>query len=254
MYVSFITNNILLHLIMISKFPQILVFLLLILAGCSANEEELIIAAKAKIDSERYPEAISYIDQAINKNKTNASLFNLRGVAYFLNEDYAKAHQDFSVAIKLDSSFYKPYYNRGNVHLEQKQYEKALFDYNQAIDLKPNNADLYVNRAIVLYELKQFEEAQADNDFAIKLNPNNYLPYLNKGKTLIKLGDFEESEQLLESVIKLNNTLGEAYYWLGFININSGNQQVGCDYLTKAKNRDFKEAIEALEKFCKGAI
>jgi len=239
---------------MISKFKKALILFTLILSGCSASEEELIQAAKRKMDTKAYSEAIEYTNQAISKNNTNPNTFNLRGVAYFLEKDYSKAIKDFSSSINLDSTNYKPYYNRGNVYLEQKDFEKALFDYNYAISLLPNNADLYINRAIVLYELKQFEEALADNDFAIQLNPKNYLPYLNKGKTLVKLGDFKEASEMLSNVIKINDDLGEAYYWLGFIDINSGKKETGCDYLIKAKNRGFEPAEEAIEKFCTDSL
>ncbi|GAB3340257.1 hypothetical protein GCM10027429_27570 [Marivirga atlantica] len=239
---------------MIYQFKKVILIFTLILLGCSASEEDLIQAAKRKMDTKAYPEAIEYASQALSENNTNPNTFNLRGVAYFLEKDYSKAIKDFSSAINLDSTNYKPYYNRGNVYLEQKEYEKALFDYNRAISLLPNNADLYINRAIVLYELKQFEEALADNDFAIKLSPENYLPYLNKGKTLVKLGNFKEASDMLTNVVKINDELGEAHYWLGFISINTGKKDIGCDYLIKAKNRGFEQAQEAIDKFCTNSL
>ena len=224
--------------------------LVIILAACSPSEEELLKAAKEKLDKNSYNEAIKYLDEAILINNTNEGSFNMRGVAYFQLEDYDRAIENFNTAISLDSNNYKPYYNRGNAHLNLKDYEKALIDYNKAIDILPNNADLYINRAIVLFELKQFEASVADNQFAIKLSPGNYLPYLNNAKTYVQLGKFDQAEELLQPMAENNINIGEVYYWLAFVQINTGRNTMGCDNLIKAKNRGYQEAEEAIRKFC----
>jgi tetratricopeptide (TPR) repeat protein len=234
---------------MIYKYSNISIFLFFMIS-CSASQEDLIKAAKTKLDEESYNKAIEYLDQAISSENNNAETYNMRGVAYFSLAAYQEAIQDFSSAILIDSINYKPYYNRGNSHLNLKEFAKALIDYNLAIAYLPNNADLYINRAIVLFELKQFKMAITDYEFAIKLAPNNYLAFLNKAKTHIQIGEFTVAEEILSHTLKLNSQGAEPYYWLGFIHLNTGREISGCDYLTKAKNRGFKDADEAIEKFC----
>ena len=230
--------------------PYFLLIFSLILVSCSASEEELIRSAKKELDNSKYEEAINHLNKAISINEKNPESLNMRGVAYFQQENYIQAINDFKSSISLDSMNYKPYYNKGNSHLNLKEFEKALIEYNKAIELLPNNADLYINRAIVLFELKQFEAAITDNDFAIKLAPGNYLPYLNKAKTLVQIGKFNEAEEILSPMAKNNIDLGEIYYWLAFVQINTDKAQLGCDNLIKAKNRGFEAAEEAIKKFC----
>ncbi len=224
--------------------------LLLILFGCSPSEEELMKAARNKMEAESYEEAIKYLDKATSSNNSNLTAFNMRGVAHYQLQNYSKAIEDFSQYIKVDSSNYMPYYNRGNAHLFSKNYEKALIDYNRAIKIRPNIADLYINRGTALFELKQFQAAIADNNFAIKIAPNSYIPYLNNAKTYIQVGAFDEAKEFLENAVNINGENGEIYYWKGFIEINTGNEGLGCAELVKAKNRGFKEAGGAIEKYC----
>jgi tetratricopeptide (TPR) repeat protein len=229
---------------------NLLILIPIILIACSPSEERLMQEGRKEMETESYDEAIKHLDKAISINSTNLVAINMRGVAYYQKQEYAKAIEDFSEYIKLDSSNYMPYYNRGNAYLFNQNYQKSLIDYNRAIKLRPNIADLYINRGTVLFELKQFRAAIEDNNFAIKVSPNNYIPYLNNAKTYIQLGVFDEAKEFLINANQLSGENGEVYYWKGFIEINTGNAELGCSELVKAKNRGFKDASDAISKFC----
>jgi tetratricopeptide (TPR) repeat protein len=74
-----------------------------------------------------------------------------------------------NVAINIDPTFRKSFYNRGVCFLKVGFFEQAIKDFNQAILSDQADGDYYANRGIAKYYLNQVEEACVDFDKAIKL-------------------------------------------------------------------------------------
>jgi tetratricopeptide (TPR) repeat protein len=68
-----------------------------------------------------------------------------RGILYIERNDYDKAIEDYSNAIKLDfCHLYAAYYNRGLAYFRKNLYDAALNDLNTALSLKPDDEDTKV--------------------------------------------------------------------------------------------------------------
>ena len=63
-----------------------------------------------------------------------ARVYNGRGMAYDLKEDFCRAIKDYNTAIKLDPTYAVPYTNRGEVWLRLKEWDKAEADLTYADD------------------------------------------------------------------------------------------------------------------------
>lgn len=63
--------------------------------------------------------------------------------------DYQGAANDYTKALKIDSTNINAYIGRGNAYAYLKNYKAAMNDYTQVIRLAKEEADAYMNRAVV---------------------------------------------------------------------------------------------------------
>ena len=177
--------------------PIYILLLLSLASACSPNEKELLGEARKLLNESNPTEALTYLDRAINKNPQSFDGYNMKGTAYFILEDYESALKDWQIALLIDSTSYKPFYNMGNALRKLKSYEEAIVKYSRAINLKPNEKDLYINRGSTLYDLQHFEGALNDFKFAIELDNRNVAAHINIGKTLIRIFNLDEAKVYL---------------------------------------------------------
>jgi tetratricopeptide (TPR) repeat protein len=73
-----------------------------------------------------------------------------RGFMWFQQQEYKKAVDDFSAAIKLAPELAQAHNNRGYNRQMLDDYQNALVDYNEAIRLAPEYALAHQNKAWLL--------------------------------------------------------------------------------------------------------
>ena len=83
--------------------------------------------------------AVAEYTQKLQAQPNNAVLYNNRGVAYKMLEQYQKALEDLNRAIQLDPNYSDAYNNRGTVYDKLNQNDKAISDYSRAIQLNPQD-------------------------------------------------------------------------------------------------------------------
>jgi tetratricopeptide (TPR) repeat protein len=137
-------------------------------------------AAKIKSDGDiylgkqDYHKAIEIYSQAIKKCSTYEDAYNARGVCYRSLGEQNIAFEDFSTAINLNSQFWKPYLNRSIIYNCLKSYNQALSDINNAIKYNLSDGSLYYQRAITYYFLENYNQSYIDCDKALQMHaPNN---------------------------------------------------------------------------------
>ena len=72
-----------------------------------------------------------------------AVAYDHRGRAYFNKQEYDKAIEDYTEAIRLDPRYAVAYCGRGDTYRKKKEYDKAIEDYTEAIRLDPRYEFLY---------------------------------------------------------------------------------------------------------------
>ena len=137
-------------------------------------------------------------------NPTDARKRFVRGLDFYLVQDFASAVEDFTQATLLDDTFFPAYFMRALVRSKQLEYKKAeeqgadvsAMDYevvrkdlDRVIELAPDFVFAYFNRGHVLASLKDYRAALADFDKAVELSPNFAEAYYNRGLTHIYLGN-----------------------------------------------------------------
>lgn len=151
----------------------------------------------------------------LTKEPDNAKLRFLRGMDFYLTQDFPSAIDDYTQAVLIDDLFFPAYFNRALVRYKQLEYRKnearmsreagasavasdevkavdyelVKSDLNKVIELVPDFAFAYYNRGNIYSQLNDYHAAIADYDKALSLNPDMAEAYYNRGLTLIFLGN-----------------------------------------------------------------
>jgi tetratricopeptide (TPR) repeat protein len=98
-----------------------------------------------------------------------------RGLEHYEREDYDRAIEAFSDAIRIDPSDTEAYHWRGLAYLEKKEYSKAAADQSEAIrrDTSGDITDFYIARGTANYKLKKYQDASLDYEDAARREPGD---------------------------------------------------------------------------------
>lgn len=162
-------------------------------------------------------------------HQSEAEIAKLKGNKSYLEGDYNKAFEMYSLAIIYSTEALATFYsNRSNTSIQMKEYNKALSDSEKCIDLRPNWTRGYYRKATCLmllgdkegaqkYFRKSFESATTDierdeikkfiKEAGISMDTQNLVkektaPKKDKGRKLIEfLSKYPEetSEQYTDS-------------------------------------------------------
>ena len=114
-----------------------------------------------------YQGAIADYNRAVNQRDGELDLqlvevYNDRGLARLMVDDTDGAIADFSLAIHLDDSNHRAFYNRACACHHRGDLLGAMRDFTLALQLDPNRAEAYVNRGLIRHQLGLQQAALTD--------------------------------------------------------------------------------------------
>ncbi|MDR0829481.1 MAG: tetratricopeptide repeat protein [Prevotellaceae bacterium] len=193
--------------------------------------------------------ALNCFDKALEIDPNYASVYSLRGDAYFRWGNNEAAIADFDKALELCPTDAPSYRNRGNAKKDLGDYPGAIDDYDNALKYYPD-----YNKGIGIKSLEYDSRVirNARKDAKAKLNNENSIveKYLNMTRenfidAIIKLS-IEENwtvvRRILEKIIKLNPNCAEAYFMRGHQYYNEYYSEYYND--NQQPISDFDKAIE----------
>jgi tetratricopeptide (TPR) repeat protein len=107
------------------------------------------------------------------------------GMAFLERQEYDKAINEFTEAIRLDPNYIPAYVSRGNAYGIQGAVDKAINEFTEAIRLDPNVAIIYFNRANAYYDHGNLDKASSDYNEAIRLDHNFARAYVGRGTSFV---------------------------------------------------------------------
>lgn len=224
------------------------------MTSCGKSADELFQEGRAFLDNEAYGDAIEVLQSASKKNPGHAGIHNALGVAFLRVDSTASAIASFNRAIDIDSTDYKAYFNRGNAKRGLELDQGALEDFGKAIEIYPELTSAYVNRGAIYAKYQDFDNALFDFESALRLDDQNPMIYLYKGRIELRISNkpnaLDDAIFDLKKAISLKNDLGEAWYWLGLVEITKENQTEGCQNLQTAAENGFEQASNAFAQNC----
>jgi tetratricopeptide (TPR) repeat protein len=135
-------------------------------------------AAKAGEDDQPSLEVCTLaLETESMSRRDRAGTYVNRGVIKMRRQEYAAAHADFNLAIRLQPEMGEAYVNRGGALVGQKRYMEALVDIDRGLSLgseEPEKA--YYNRALANEGLDDIKAAYFDYLRAIELKPDWDIP------------------------------------------------------------------------------
>jgi len=125
-------------------------------------------SARAQKDYER---AIQYYQEALRKDKKNATLYNKLGMAELKNGDPRSARAYFEKAGKLNPQYADAFNNVGAVYFIQKNPGAAAKYFKKAVALDETRATFHVNLGAAWFNQKKFDRAINEYARALELDP-----------------------------------------------------------------------------------
>lgn len=132
------------------------------------------------IDSELQTKAAVWLNRAVVLNPNDARAFYLRAQTEAWNDNFLKATQSLTTAIKLKPTYAEAFRDRGHAYVAIKQYPKAYVDFEKAFALA-KDTDAMGTKAKLEDVAGKHREAAADYSRVIAVAPDLSWPYVQRG-------------------------------------------------------------------------
>jgi tetratricopeptide (TPR) repeat protein len=154
----------------------------------------------------------------------------------------------FRNAIREDPDFWEASYNLGIAYFNDQNYDQALEQFDRIIAALPDFEKPYYGRALILYRRNDYAKAKSDFQKVIQYNPNDYKPYFYLGKISINMDQFVDAQKYLLKAAEINPDYSKIYLELGNIYFTQHKYRGGIPHFKKAVELDplDKEALQKL--------
>jgi tetratricopeptide (TPR) repeat protein len=142
----------------------------------------------------------------------------LRGDAYYMAGDAAKARDEWRTAVEIDGQ--NPTALRGMALIAnmQRRFSQSMQYLQRAIAVAPENASLYITRGLLrLQEGRAVGAALADFDKAVSLRPNQASAYFYRGLANHISGRYAQAKADYDRALDINPGERRASQALGLL-------------------------------------
>lgn len=182
---------------------------------------------------------------AIVENPKDALRRFVRGLDFYLVQDFDSSIDDFTQSILLDDSFFPSYFMRALVRYKELEYRKAENALREGAGQQVvAGANTASDVTAVDYEI-----VKKDLDNVIRLAPDFVYGYYNRGNVLSMLKDYRAALADYDKAIELNPAFAEAYFNRGLTRIFLGNNKQGIADLSKAGELGIVSAYNVIKRF-----
>ncbi|RDV14320.1 tetratricopeptide repeat protein [Pontibacter diazotrophicus] len=207
------------------------------------------------IEDGKYSSAHRLLTDAIQFMPENAAAYEARArIELNVFDNYSSALRDLNRVIALrEQPSAQVYYMRGRSYQQLKQHEQAEYDFTLALELDSTFWRVYLVRGEVrLFYLKKYEPAIADLSVYLENTSNSSdvvsaLTYRGFGH--YKLGNYDLSEQDYRRALAMDKDNGRIYYLLGRTELEQ-QPDSACAHLSKAYQLGYSAALLELEANC----
>jgi tetratricopeptide (TPR) repeat protein len=176
----------------------------------------------------------------IAKDSKNAKKIFMRGLDFYLVQDFNSAAEDFTKAILNDGKFFPAYMMRAIVHFKELEYKKS--------ETEKDDSELPLN---VKMKKDDFDYDIVKNDLkkVVELAPDFQYGYYNLANLQTMLKDYRSALANYSKAIEIDHNFAEAYFNRGLTNIYVGNSKQGIADLSKAGELGMVSAYNIIKRF-----
>lgn len=136
--------------------------------------DDLLVEALHAHNRKNYPTAIELytrILQSSIETRLRTIVLIHRGIAYFCQTRYEKAHEDFTAATHCEPDNSKAFYHLGTVNRVMGDYTSAIRHLQQSLKLNPYRLEALMESANVLFEMGNYSAVLEYCEKALRINP-----------------------------------------------------------------------------------
>jgi tetratricopeptide (TPR) repeat protein len=198
-----------------------------------------------------YPMAFEKFYKAKEVMPTNIELLMKIADSHMSLKQYDYMNNICDEVLKINTKFVKAYYNKAVALAEQKDTLKAVEMMNYAYFKDSLNTDYYYYSGFIYDNLKMSDTALVYFQKAIDRNPKLARAYFMKGYIYGNLSKFKEALEEFKKYVALAPEDGNGYFYLGQAYCVTGNRELGCINLNKAKDYNIPEAQAKIDYYCR---
>ncbi len=171
----------------------------------TTNESNsLMVDAQILLTSGKYAEAITTLNQLIEKFPDHFILFFNRAVGYERLGDKDKALADYEKSLQLKPDFLLSLASAGKLYAKKGDFKKATTFYKKAFDLGITDTEALYNHAICLVNLNNTDEAKTVLEKLIALDSHYADAFYQLGIIYLGLNNNAKAKELLNTFITLD--------------------------------------------------
>ena len=157
------------------------------------------------VKSQKYDEAISFLDEAIGLGPNDGEAYNGRGTCHRMRKEFDAAIADYSEAIRRAVDPGKYLANRGEANRLAGHLDRAEADLDAAISYRPRIAYYYRLRGTIRLHRGNLDGARDDLDEAVRFDPKDRAAYIARAQVHDGRGDQEAARADRAEVARLAN-------------------------------------------------
>jgi tetratricopeptide (TPR) repeat protein len=156
-----------------------------------------------------YAGAVRITSEAIRSNQLKGNelslAYALRGDAYFMGGDAAKARDDWRTGVEMDGQNAIALRGMAIISNMQRKFPEAMQYMERAIAASPNNPYLYITRGVLrLEDRRAVGLALADFDKAVTVKPDLASAYFYRGLANHMSGRFAQAKADYDKALEIN--------------------------------------------------
>jgi tetratricopeptide (TPR) repeat protein len=166
-----------------------------------------------------YPDAIKWLEKAVEAEPKNKEAWYFLGRAYYTRSRIAEAHKAFLRVLEIDPQDAKAENNLGLALESEAEPDAAMAAYRQAIAWQERgvrqNEQPYLNLGSLLMDQSKVEEAIPVLQKAVDIAPADPLCRLRLGTAFLRLRKLTDARRELEKAVQFAPDDPAAHYQLG---------------------------------------
>lgn len=199
----------------------------------NSESMEYLNQARYFVGTEKYGDALEYINRAIASDKMNKELYVQKSIILANLDQYDEAIEEIGNALKIDKTYAEAYFHLGNLYLMTGNQSSGIENYNKAIANGFDDSQIFFNLGLMYEEDGNDELAIRNYTKAILKDPLRVDARVRKAKIFITNGKQHEALDTLNELILADPDLYEGYHLKALLLADMGEFDDAMDVLNE---------------------
>lgn len=174
-----------------------------------------------KLENKDYQGAITEFDKVTSKDPYYFEAFYARAQAYMGLENYAKALEDCSGAIKAKKDYFEAYILRSDVNLKLNKKKDALSDLEKIVEMKPDYTAAWEKMGALYFSENNKAKAREVLDKAISLKAKSATTYYFSAELFFEKEEYAKAKDHFSKSAGLDPKSRESFKKLGICGLKT---------------------------------